>query len=341
MLETGSSDKLPFFLRDFSLGMDVLGYRTDEIFTPRLDPVMSARSICAFQMFTGQDAVIGCTHSPAFIIEQFGGLMRYPSDKIPVPVSRPLNGITDFSSFDMIFGEQMESAFQSYNIVKDDMSGIADVVGNITGPLTKASVLAGAETISMMMESDADVLHDMLRFCTEFTYRIIDRLVDDGTVDSFLIAAATDNPDLFGFENYGRFSSPYVKDICRRIKDSGYTVVYHPHGVFVSPEHDHSDSLLSMDIDGYHFGENNDPMLLSKAFGNKTCLLGGTDIVPTLLSDENKVIEETERYVDVLSDNRYIFMASCSLSRGVPLNNVKAMCDTVKKLRDCRNRSGN
>ncbi len=329
MLNGGSVDNVPYFLRDFTLGMDVIGVNTNQIFSENFDSKLSADSICAFQKFTKQDAVIGCTHSPAFIIEQFGGEMRYPKDKIPVPISHPLSGLRDFENLDLNFKGKILGAFDSYSIVKKRMNGIADVVGNITGPLTKGGVLIGVEEMTMMIDSDKDCLNDLLKFCVEFTKTIIERLSKD--TDSFIVASATDNPDMFGIDVFREYSKRYMKDICEIIHNCGSTVMFHPHGKFLTGSIDFSKDILEMDIDCFHFAENNDINLISQKIGKKMCVAGGTDIVPTLMSDVKKVESETKRYLDVFENNNYIFMASCSLHRGVPLENIRAMCDVIAK----------
>ena len=326
MLADGTADGVPCFLRDFTLGMDVAGVDTDSVFSENFDSKLSADCICAFQKFTGQDAVIGCTHSPAFIIEQFGGKMRYPKDKIPVPLSHPLSGIRDYGTLDTEFKGKILGAFESYSIVKERMKGKADVVGNITGPLTKAGVLAGVEEITMMMESDADCMNSLLKFCAEFTERIIERLSE--TADSFIVASATDNPDMFGIGVFREYSARYMRGICRKIHGIGSTVMFHPHGKFVGKE-DYSADIMGMDIDCFHFAENNDVSLVSEKFGGRMCVAGGTDIVPTLMSDPGRTESETLRYLNAFEGKQYVFMASCSLHRGVPLENVRRMCETV------------
>ncbi|MCQ2056020.1 MAG: hypothetical protein MJY64_00895 [archaeon] len=327
----GIYDGTPYFLRDFTLGMDVINVKTTDVFTDSFNPYLSSNCICAFQRFTGQDAVIGCTHSPAFIIEQFGGEMQYPEYKVPIPVSHPFSKITDFKNIEVQFKGKILNAFKSYSLVKEKMKGTADVVGNITGPLTKASVLASLERVSMLMESDESVLKDLLDFCNEFTEIVIEKLSNN--VDSFIIAAAVDNPDIFGFNNYEKFSSKRVSSACQFIKNNGLPVVYHPHGVFISKNIDRSKSIMNMSIDGFHFAEGNDISMIADKFKGRMCVLGGIDIIPKLYADARSVISETNRYLNIFRNNNYVFMASCSLHRGVPLENINIMCKTLKNYR--------
>lgn len=325
------SDKVPFFIRDMTLGMDVLGIRTTDVFGDSFDAARSADCITAFQMMTGQDAVIGCTHSAAFLIEQFGGTMRYPEYGIPVPLDHPLEGARDFSGFDPCPKGMMLGALESYGLVRERLPDTA-VVLNVTGPLTKAGVIAGIEYISMLMESERDVMDGLLALCMDNLSEVADAIAGEDSADAALLASATDNPDLFGIERFREFSLPWVKRYTDLLHKKGFPVVFHPHGTFVSVDTDLSADIVGTGCDGFHFPENNDPALLRERFGRRLCLLGGIDIVPHLLEGpERRIREETERYLDVFSGTDYVFMPSCSLHRGVPLENIRAMCSALDK----------
>lgn len=329
VLKGGTAPRIPFFIRDMTLGMDVLDIDTTAVYGSTFDAEMSARCIAAFQGLTGQDAVIGCTHSAAFLVEQFGGRMKYPARGIPVPVEHPLRNVIDFSGFDAEPRGKMLSALESYRLVRGKLPGTA-VVLNVTGPLTKAGVIAGVDYVAMLMESEEKVLEDLLALCLENLSAVVERAARDGSCDAGILASATDNPDMFGAEAFRRVVLPQVRKYADVFHKNGLPVIFHPHGTFASNDTDLSGDVLTSGCDGFHFPENNDPVLLRKRLGGRTCLLGGTDIVPTLLNGPKDRIEsETRRYLETFGDCGYVFMPSCSLHRGTPLDNVRCMCDTV------------
>lgn len=331
-LDTLGSDgrSIPLFLRDMTLGMDVLGIRTTDVFGEGFDPNLSAESIVAFQRFTGQDAVIGCTHSATFIIEQFGGKMRVPEYGVPLPIVHPFATVIDFSDLDTEPKGKMVSAIESYSKVRQKLPSVS-VVGNVTGPLTKAGVLAGMERLSMLMLSDMDVLTDMLDVCLDNTERIIERLCDDGSIDAGIIAAATDNPDLFGVDAYRDVSVPWTRKITDMFRTVGLPSIYHPHGTFAKGSLDILDLTFDVGYDGFHYPENNDLHIISKRMGKRYCILGGTDIVPYLTDfNESALRSETMRHLQAFEGDRFVFMASCSLHRGTDLDSVRYMVDLVR-----------
>ena len=101
--------------------------------------------------------------------------------------------------------------------------------------------------------------------------------------------------------------------------------------ILVTDDEDHSDDLLKMKFDGFHFSENNNYHKIAKLFKGKKCTLGGTSIVPALIGEPEEVVKETEFFMETFRENSYVFMASCSVHRGVPLENIRLMCDTVNQ----------
>lgn len=327
----GGSGRIPMFLRDMTLGMDVLNVRTiDVISQDGFDAELSSDCIAAFQRMTGQDAVIGCTHSAAFLIEQFGGTMKYPEYGNPVPVTHPLEGKREFSGYDPVPKGKMLSALESYRLVREKLPDTA-VVLNVTGPLTKAGVLGSMEWLSMLIELERDVLNDLLALCFDNLSCVVEKAASDGSCDAGILAAASDNPDLFGDSVFREICVPWMRRYADVFHKKGLPVIAHPHGTFVSADTDLSSDILSAGCDGFHFPENNDPAMLRERLGGRICLLGGTDIVPTLLNGpDGRIVDETTGYLKTFSGCSYVFMPSCSLHRGLPLENVKLMCDTVR-----------
>ncbi len=324
-----SSDYVPLFIRDMTIGMDILNVKTTDVFTKEFDAEMSAKCITAFSEMTGQDACIGVTHSAAFIIEQFGGKMRYPEKGIPIPVEHPFENTTDFSNVDTNPNGKMVSAIESYSRVRKMLPNSA-IVGNVTGPFTKAGVLCGMETLAMHINSNKDVLDDMIDVCLKNTESVIEKLDCNGSIDAGIIASATDNPDLFGKDAFTLISIPWTKKIVDMFHKKGYPVIYHPHGDFTS-DSTLLKSTLDIEYDGFHYPENNDLETIKNTLGSKKCILGGTDIVPTIYNGIKSEIEnDVKHHMDVFKGCNYVFMASCSMQRGVPLKNVRMLCDAYR-----------
>ena len=320
------------FLRDLTLGMDVTNVRTTDVFTKEYNHKLSAASVKAFREFCGQDAVVGCIHSAAFNVEAFGGKMKCPEYGIPSVIEHPFANITDVPEIPIEPTGKVIGALRSYSLVKESMPDVA-VVANVEGPLTKSGTITGMETLSIYLETEKDLMNDIISLCMDHTQAFLERLDKDGSIDCVFLASATDNPDLFGCGIYSEFSVKWLKTLTDRVHKLGYPVIFHPHGIFTLPETECIfDETIRTGIDGFQFAEHNDPRKIISMIDGRCSVLGGTDVVPTLLNGpDNRIKDETLGYIDVCKDVNHVFMCSCSLHRATPLNNIKVMADTVHR----------
>jgi len=320
------------FLRDLTLGMDVLNVRTTDVFTKDYDHELSAKAVKAFQKFCGQDAVVGCIHSLAFNVEAFGGTVKYPEYGIPTPIVHPYENFTDIPSLSLEPSGKALGALRSYSSVRKMLPDVA-VVANIEGPLTKTGTITGIDTLIMYMESEKELLNDMISLCLDHSYSFVEHLDADSSIDCVFLASATDNPDMFGCDIYSEFSLKWVKRMTEKIHKFGYPVIFHPHGMFTTPSTEKIfDETIRTGINGFQFAEDNDPKKIISMISGRCSVLGGTDVVPTLLNGtDEKIRDETLNYLNICNDVNYTFMCSCSLHRATPLNSIRTMSDTVHR----------
>ena len=323
--EGGIPDRTPLFLRDFTLGLDNLGCRTTDLIGDRYDSALASRSVISFGRMTGQDAIVGCVHTPAFLIEQFGGRMKVPEYGVPLPIEHPLSSPGALDRADTALKGKALEAVEAYHITRRDCRDLA-ILGNVTGPLTKASVLMGMDVLSLAIESEPDFVRGVIDTGMEATYSFMESIRDD--VDAFFIASASDNPSLFGTDRVNGISVPYVKDLSDHIHSLDRPSIYHPHGDYTSKEL--MDPMVGTGIDCFQFAEANDHCVICRLIDDRCIVMGGTNIVPTLYSGTKKdIVDETSKFLDACSNRRFIFSCSCSLQRGVPLEAVRTMCNVV------------
>ncbi|MCG7840551.1 MAG: hypothetical protein MIO87_01430 [Methanomassiliicoccales archaeon] len=67
--------------------------------------------------------------------------------------------------------------------------------------------------------------------------------------------------------------------------------------------------------------------------GGRIALIGGIDASSTLLlGPEEKIVDEMESFLHLFhSWTGYVFMCSCSLHRGMPLENVEIMMRCARR----------
>ena len=322
-------DRTPVFLRDFTLGLDNLHCKTTDLFGERYDYGLASKSVISFGRLTGQDAIVGCVHSPAFIAEQFGGKLKYPENGVPMVIEHPLTCPGSLDRADTDLKGKALDAIESYHETSNGCGDLA-VVGNITGPLTKASVLMGMENLSLALHDDMGFVRDVIDVGMTATMSFLEAIEVD--IDLVFIASASDNPSLFDNKTMEKMMFPYLKDMVKDIHSMDLPTIFHPHGDYA--DKGLMDRVMAAGIDGFQFAEQNDPSKICELIDDRCAVMGGTDIVPTLYSGtEDEIVSETRRYLDACSDSRYIFSCSCSLQRGTPIDSIITMCDCVMRPR--------
>lgn len=329
------SDGIPVFLRDLTLGLDAVGIRTTDVFGKEYDHRESARAVIGLQRMIGHDAVVGCIHT--YSLEAFGGVTKYPEWGIPYLSEPPFS---DPRKMDLhvpsdIDDGLLEGMRLSYELVRESVPELA-VVLNVGGPVNTAGNLRGIEQFLLDTYSEPEVAEDMMEFGTEVMKVIIDKMAEHS--DVVFLAAASDNPDMLGPEGFEHFSLKHVKDVTDHSHDLGKPVIFHPHGVFSTD--DRSDILrgsVSTGIDGFQFAESNEPKGILRITKGRCSILGGVDAFTTLLlGPAERIVRDTKRYLEVLGDEDYVLTCSCSLNRGLPIENVKTMVDAVRSEGGCR-----
>ena len=318
---------VPFFPRDLTLGMDVLGVSTDSVFGNGYDPKLSADCVLALQDLLQSDATVGCI--AGYSLEAFGGVMKYSEKGVPYASGYPFE---DIERIDLYQPSDIRNGIVSgmrsaSEIVKDRRPDLA-LVTNIPGPVTISGFARGLETLMMDLIMNRDVADRIVGFCTDVLIEETDFL-SEGISDAVFLASASDNPDMIGEDGYRDYSLKNVRIISDRIHSNGLLSIYHPHGVFSTDDrHEVLRESVMTGVDGFQFAESNEPEGILEVCKGKCTVLGGVTAFTTLLlGPEKRIIRDTDRYLSAMEGTSYIMTCSCSLNRGQPLDNLRIMAD--------------
>ncbi len=330
----GTPDRVPIFLRDLTLGLDVAGYLTPEVCAGRFDAEKSSKAVVATQRTLGHDAVVGSIQFCGLEVEALGGKLQFPEMGIPAVVEPPFRTAEDIDRAELPDLERtapLNNVLHSYQLTADRIGRDVAMVGNLEGAITKAGILRGLETLLMDLLLDPGLAEKTIRFATELGVDFVRALAGHGVNSAIFVAAASDNPDLIGPEVFRSKSLPGLRILVAEAEKSGLPTVFHPHGTFTNPAcHSLVDESIAQGIRGFQFAEMNDFTKAKQEWGDRVCILGGVDVFTTLLlGPEERIRRETEQYLATCAPGGgYVMMCSCSVHRGIPLDNLKVMIDT-------------
>lgn len=329
-LQRGVPDRVPVFLRDLTLGLDVIDVPTPQVCAGPFDAKLSSRAVVAAQRLLGHDAVVGSVQFCGLETEMLGGELQFPERGIPAVRRPPFADPEDLDRAELpdpLTDEPLANVVRSYELTSEKIGNEVAILGNVEGAVTKAGMLRGLEPLLMDLMTDRRLAERTIAFAATMGEELADALSSHGADCSLFVAAASDNPDLIGPADFQRYSLPGLRRIVRAGERNEVPTIFHPHGVFTDPPFS---SLvresLDQGISGFQFAERNDLALAKREWGSETCILGGVDAFTTLLLGPRERIEaETRSCLEDCGPAGYVMMCSCSLHRGMPLDHVRAM----------------
>jgi len=331
-LSGGKPDRVPLFLRDLTLGLDLCEYTTPEV-SAVYDSEKAARAVIASQQRFCQDAVVGCIHDLALDVEPLGGKASFPEDGVPRVAEHPLAddaAVASAHPFDPHTQGRWPQVIDTYRRVRESVGEHAAVAANIEGPVTRAGVLRGLEQFAMDMALNEELAERIVELSVEIAVRHVRCLSE--VADFIFIAAASDGPAVISPDHYLKYTIPGLLRIVEASEAVGLPVVFHPHGAFTQPRfHELVNAAIACGIRGFQFCEDCDLGFAKSRWGREICILGGPD-VPTVLNPgpPERVREETKACLDAaMGDGGFVIMASCSLHRGAPLGHLDAMAQAA------------
>jgi uroporphyrinogen decarboxylase len=329
-------DRVPAFLRDLTLGLDVIDVPTPRVCAGDFDAELSSQAVVAAQRCLGHDAVVGSIQFCGLETEMLGGKLRFSERGIPTILRPPFADPEDVDRAqlpDPLTDEPLANVVRAYQLTSQRIGKEVAVLGNIEGAVTKAGMLRGLEALLMDLLTDRGLAERTIEFAARLGEDLADALSSHGVNCSLFVAAASDNPDLIGPEDFRTYSIPGLRRIVEVGESSDLPTVFHPHGIFTDPQFSYLvRESLDQGIAGFQFAERNDLALAKQEWGSETCILGGVDAFTTLLlGPGERIMRETEECLENCGPSGYVMMCSCSLHRGMPLGNVRTMVDACHR----------
>ncbi|OGP61149.1 MAG: hypothetical protein A2V65_01995, partial [Deltaproteobacteria bacterium RBG_13_49_15] len=332
-LAGGRPDQVPVFLRDLTLGLDVAGFTTPEVCAGGPNggyhAGKSAHAVVACWEKFRPDAVVGSIHDLGADVEALGGRTDFPEFGVPRIVKEPFADkirLVKARVPRMDVDGRLPGILKAHELVKQRIGSEVAICANVEGPLTKAANLRGTQKLMQDFFRDPGFAADLVTFSTDISISHIQFLAHAGA-DFVFVAAAADGPVIVTPSIYMDYTIPNLKRMVQTANGVGLPLVFHPHGRFTDDKfRPLVESALELKIAGFQFPENCDLGLAKKLWGAKTTLLGGIDIPTVLIPGPLERIRDEVRkcLAQAAACGAYIFMPSCSLHRGYPLDHIEA-----------------
>lgn len=258
--------------------------------------------------------------------EAFNSTIRFVNDEIPTVIGRVINTPDEINNITLpdINNGRIKTAINTIEKAKKIITN-KPIYAGIIGPYSLAGRLMDMTELMMNCYDEPDLIHKLLRLCSDFITKIIIKYKNAGA-DGIIIAepaAGLLSPTLCE-----EFSSNYIKDINSKVNDENFIFIYHNCGNTL-PLYQ---SIIDINADIYHFGNSIDIEKMLKLMPEDKIIMGNID--PILI--KNGTPEQIRKTVlELLSrcghyDN-YIISSGCDIPPTAPLINISAYFNSVKE----------
>ncbi len=194
------------------------------------------------------------------------------------------------------------------------------------------SWMAGTETVLVAMYEEPEWVVDMFNTYLDRCISLFERVLDAGYRFDAIYW-----PDDMGYKGTTFFSNEMYRELLKPVHKRAVDWA-HSKGIYA---HLHScgdvmtrvDDLMDIGIDCLNPLEvkaGMDPVALKRKYGDRLVLHGGVNAV--LWDHRDAIVGEIERVVPILKENGgYIFSSDHSIPNSVPLENMAAIIEAVKK----------
>jgi uroporphyrinogen decarboxylase len=335
-LRGGTPDRVPIWEYLFSqkLMKEVMGYTT-ELYDGGTQAKMASKM--------GLDAIwapvngfCGIEDTPHTINEiyqdEWGVTYQNNGWPIIAQINTPVRSREDWLNFKMPEVNSPGRLKILKDVIAANESGLA-VAAGFLGPFTMMSwYLMDFETLSMSIFMDPDLVHEMTEVFVGWALEAAKLAFNTGGVDAFHISDdwGGTNGLLISPDHFREFFLKPFEKLVSGMKSFGIPVIMHNDGNLWEI----LDDLVATGIDAYHPVEKAatmDLITVKERYKGKICPIGNVNNKTTMVTGSpGEVIKETLECIKTgAPGGGYILSTDHSLHDDIPLENIRALIDTV------------
>ena len=334
----GIPDRVPIWEYLFSLKLqkEVMGYNTplyDGMTTAKMAAILGLDVVWA--PINGFCGIEDAPHALNEIyVDEWGVKYRKNGWPIMAQLDTPIKSREDWEKFKLPQTNIPGRLKILKEAIKANDSELAIVAG-LLGPFTMLSwYLMDFETLSFSLFLDPDLVHELTGAYVDWALEAGQLAFATGGVDAFHISDDWGGTGglLISPDHFREFFLEPFRKLVTGLKAFGVPVIMHNDGNIW----DMLDDLVNTGIDAYHPVEKAATMDLKSVkqkYLGRLCPIGNVNNKTTMVAGTpNDVARETQECLQIgMPGGGYILSTDHSLHDDIPLENILALIDTVKK----------
>ncbi|GAB4340751.1 MAG: uroporphyrinogen decarboxylase family protein [Candidatus Abyssubacteria bacterium] len=291
-----------------------------------MNPAIAVESLSRMVEILQSEFAFSCVPDISAFAESYGCEVKIPEDGMASVTRHAVRDLDDLARLEAEGPQWHERLMNNFTV----LSSMAQrftlfklVLGG--GPFSMAAILAGVEELARKIIKEPAFVERLLEFCTNVSILAARGQVSAGA-DVIYLGDPTSG--LLSRKHYERFAAPYIR---RVVAEVDVPVVLHICGKtthIIEP-------MCATGVQGISLDTLVDlPSIVSRV-PSDIAIIGNLDPVGPLL---NGTPEETALATRGLLESmrdvpNYMFSAGCELALETPLENIRAMIETVKSYR--------
>ncbi|MFH1742337.1 MAG: uroporphyrinogen decarboxylase family protein [bacterium] len=226
---------------------------------------------------------------------------------------------------------RLPQKLKAIRLVREHFGDTVLVEGSCAAPYSSVGLLFGLEEAMIVALSQPDLLAEACEFFVDMQSRYIQAQIQAGA-HAVWIGDCNAFSGMLSLDQYREFAYPSCKKLIEKAHEHG--AVVHLHNSEISIPYLLAECELGADI--INCGPDVDLAEVKKALIGKSCYSGNLDPIGVLMrGTPEEVVKEAERIVKIgYSDGGYIFNTGEMNPRDTPVENMKAMIETVRRCSD-------
>lgn len=258
--------------------------------------------------------------------EAFGCKLSMPENEVPSVIGRL---VYDEKSIDLLRIPDLSQGRIPEFIKANKLSAHAidkPVLSGCIGTFSLAGRLFDMSELMTSIYLDPELIHQLLRKCTDFIIQYATALKQTGTAG---IIVAEPAAGLLSNEDCLIISTKYIKELVEVLQDDDFAVVLHNCG---NTGHCTS-AMLDSGADVLHFGNKIDIVNVLKTMPLQTVIMGNLDPVgifrhispADVLECTFSLLRQTDSF------SNFVLSTGCDVPPNVPLENIDAFYEALEK----------
>ena len=296
----------------------------------------SARNMADAQIATyrrlGHDNV-SISHGLHAMGFALGSTRSDPEDAVPAIMEHVLQDIgrlddLDFNKTLPQNDASLKMTLDACEILQKELGDECAIGFGLTGPFTSAASIYKTDDLLRMTKKNPELLHRLLRKCTDATIAIADECNGRGL--NLSIADPVASGTILRPKQYDEFVAPYTRELIGHIHGMGKVVSYHVCGQTTNILENlvaTGNDIMSLD-NVVNLGH------AKEVIGRKVCIAGNVDPVGVIMLGTPEQVESAiiSNYSETYdSPKGYILASGCDIPSAAPLENVDAFVAAARK----------